>query len=39
MTGPAYKQVFIQLAGAYEFVMRNDRLGIQLRIKAIGAMP
>ena len=38
MTGQAYSQVLIQLARDYEFVIRDNRLSVQLKIKAMGAM-
>lgn len=38
MTDQAYDLVLTQLAGSYEFIIRDDRSGIQLRIKAIGSM-
>ena len=38
MTGQTYDQIPTQFARSYEFIMRNDGLGIQLRIQVIGAM-
>ena len=35
MTGRTYDQVFIQLARGYEFIIIDDGLGLQLRIKTI----
>ena len=38
MKSKTYNQVLTQLVESYEFLIRDDGLGRQLRIKAIGAM-
>ena len=38
MTGQTYDRVLTKLAGSYEFVIRDDGLGVQPRIKVIDAM-
>ena len=34
-----YDRVFTQLARSYEFVIKDDGLGVQLKMKAINIMP
>ena len=38
MTGQAYDQVLTQLAKGYEFVIKDDGLSIQLRMRTIDAI-
>ena len=38
MGGPAYDQVLTQLAEDYEFIIRDNKLSIWLKIKAIARM-
>lgn len=35
MIGQVYDRIFTQLARDYEFIIRNDELGVWLRIKVI----
>lgn len=39
MMGQVYDWVLTQMAGSYKFVIRDDKLGVQRRMKAIDAMP
>ena len=39
MTDQVYDQLLTQLTRGYEFVMKDDRLDVQMRIKTIDTIP